>query len=321
MKVIVENRIPFLLERLEAIPGITAVSLPADEITPDSVADADAMFVRTRTQCGPELLAGSNVRFIASATIGTDHIDTQWCENQGIKVVNAPGCNAPAVAQWVFAAAEAMADKPLDELTIGVVGVGHVGGIVSRHARNLGMNVLECDPPRGLPLSLEQVAAEADILTFHTPLTRQGDHPTYHLLNADVLSIMKPGAIVMNAARGAVADTGALVNAISQKGLRAAIDCWEGEPLIDRTLLTAAEIATPHIAGYSLQGKQRASLMVLNEFRSFIGLPPISDPSIKGDRNAVYDIMADTHALRSAPGDFEKLRNNYTLRTENILLQ
>lgn len=324
MKAIVESKIPFLADRLAAIGGVELTVLPAAGITPDAVRDADALFVRTRTRCDSALLSGSKIKFLATATIGTDHIDTEFCRAREITVANAPGCNAPAVAQWVMAAAETLRPEGLAGLTIGIVGVGHVGSIVSAYARSLGMNVIEHDPPRGLDAGLEETAARADILTFHTPLTLGGPCPTHHLFDSRLAEIVKPGAIVMNAARGAVTDTRALIHAREKRGAILAIDCWEGEPDINAALLAGAAIATPHIAGYSLQGKQRASQMVLDAFRRYIGLDDETDTTIAraamtltpGEAAASYDIMADTRALRAAPAGFEQLRNSYTLRNE-----
>ena len=327
MKAIVENKIPFLTDRLAAIPGVELTVLPAAEITPAAIRDAEALFVRTRTRCDSALLEGSKVRFIATATIGTDHIDTAFCRSRGITVANAPGCNAPAVAQWVMAAAESLRPGGLGGLTIGIVGVGHVGSIVSAYARSLGMNVIEHDPPRGLDAGLEETVSRADILTFHTPLSDSGPHPTRHLFDSRLAAMVKPGAIIMNAARGAVTDTRALLMAREKRGAVLAVDCWEGEPHISAELLAGAAVATPHIAGYSLQGKQRASLMALNSFRRYMGLDDVADGSIgraamvlaPGEASASYDIMADTRALRAEPGSFERLRNSYTLRNEILL--
>ena len=178
MKIIVEKNIPYIQGLLE--PFGTVEYLSANEITADTVRDADALFVRTRTKCNAALLEGSRVKFIATATIGTDHIDLPYCREKGITVRNAPGCNAPAVAQYVFATiARWMEGKPMSprELTLGVIGVGNVGKIIVRWARNLGFNVLECDPPRqraegGSFVSLDEIARTADIITFHTPLNR-----------------------------------------------------------------------------------------------------------------------------------------------------
>ena len=326
MKITIDDKIPFLPSWLAAIDGVEVTTLPPDSIDRQSVANADALIVRTRTQCDASLLEGSHVGFIGSATIGTDHIDMPWCASAGIEVANAPGCNAPAVAQWVLAAADAInRHQSLEGLTLGVVGVGNVGTIVAHYGRCCGMKVLECDPPKGLPLSLEEVAAQADILTFHTPLTSTGKHRTHHLFDNHIASLLKQGATVMNASRGAVTDTSALLQAIAQRGIHAAIDCWEKEPMIDTRLLELADVATPHIAGYSLQGKLRGSLMIYKALADHFGIdsalpeemPPIARNITQRIAADSYDIMADTHALRQSGGkNFEMLRNTYNFRNE-----
>lgn len=331
INIIVERNVPFVAGLLD--PYATVRYLKPEEITPKAVADADAMIIRTRTRCDAELLESSDCKLIATATIGTDHIDLDYCRRRGITVVNAPGCNAPAVAQYVFASLMAVVNRPLPAHTIGIVGVGHVGRIVEQWARSLDMKVLLCDPPRQAAeggshwASMDRIAAEADIITFHTPLTTDGPNPTYHLCGADFLSKLRRAPIIVNSARGAVTDTEALLDA-AQKGLTGplVIDCWENEPQIDLRLLEKAAIATPHIAGYSWAGKARASQQCLDAVTTLLMLPRVTiagplPPSVPKSvsRNAIirsYDPVADTVALKAAPGDFEKLRNDYQLRDE-----
>lgn len=327
---IVERNIPFVEGLLE--PYFTRVEyLESEDITPEAVKDADALLVRTRTRCDASLLSGSRVQFIATATIGLDHIDQAYCASHGIEAVNAPGCNAPAVAQYVMASILALANRPISQYTIGIVGVGHVGSIVERWARQLGMRVLVNDPPRQEAESagatewstLDQIAAEADIITFHPTL-----NPTSrHIVNADFLSSLRRAPIIINAARGPIVDTPALVDALDA-GLvhHAVIDTWEGEPGLDPELLRRAVIATPHIAGYSLQGKIRASRMALDALSRHFGLPHIemaetapAGAAEKVSASAIaasYDPFADTALLKSAPDSLERLRNTYALRQE-----
>lgn len=331
MKIIVENKIPFIRGVLESA-GEVIYAAP-EAIDSRLVADADAIFVRTRTRCNADLLEGSRCRFIATATIGTDHIDLDWCRSRGITVANAPGCNAPAVAQWVMAAIATRHPSP-GGLTLGIVGAGNVGKIVARRAAALGMNVLVCDPPRADRegpesfVTLDDIAARADIVTFHVPMTVDGPYPTRHLCGRGFLAKVRPGTMILNAARGPVADTGALVEAVNEGRISAAIDCWEGEPDISTDLLRAADIATPHIAGYSAEGKQRATAMAVEAFaRTFpeakLNPLPFTPPPVGPDYTsaaevtASYDIMADTAALKAAPGRFENLRNTYNYRHEN----
>lgn len=329
LKVIADAHVPYL-NTLAAVADITR--LDAAHIDAAAVADADALIIRTRTRCNADLLQGSSVKFIGTATIGTDHIDLQWCRNNGITVANAPGCNAPAVAQYVFASAMQLINRPLRSYTLGIVGVGHIGKIVDRWARSMGMNVMLCDPPRQAAeggdhwCSLDEIARSADIITFHTPLTRSGLWPTYHMAGEDFFNSLRRGPIVINAARGPVADTRAWIEAID-RGLTLAtvVDCWEGEPDINRGLLERADIATPHIAGYSADGKKRATQMVVDALTDHFGMPrisigldiaPVADSVTPAAIAASYNPLTDTAVLKAAPDTFEALRDNYQLRRE-----
>lgn len=331
LNIIIERNIPFIAGLLEAYADVRYLS--AGEITPLAVRDADALVVRTRTRCDEALLAKSRVRFIATATIGTDHIDLDWCAAHGITVVNAPGCNAPAVAQYVFASIIQLSNRPLSQYTLGIVGVGHVGSIVERWARSLDMKVLVCDPPRQRAeggdgwSDLNDIARECDIITFHTPLTREGDDATFHMVDGAFLNSLRRGPIIINSARGPIADTPALVDAL-EKGIvgNVVMDCWENEPDISPRLLELAAIATPHIAGYSHEGKVRATQMSLDALTTFFYLPRITADvaTPKSVARAVtpaaviesYNPLADTAALKADPAKFEDLRNNYRYRSE-----
>ncbi|MCM1504613.1 MAG: 4-phosphoerythronate dehydrogenase [Muribaculum sp.] len=336
MKIVVEKNIPFIRGLLE--PYAEVVYLAPEEIDAGSMADADALVTRTRTRCDEALLKGSKCRFIATATIGTDHIDLDYCRRNGINVANAPGCNAPAVAQYVISSIlyvkRKRGDKrPLNSLTLGIVGVGHVGTIVDEWASSLGMNVLLCDPPRAERegsegfVSLAEIARKADVVTFHTPMTRDGKYPTYHLADAEFLEALVRTPILINSARGPVVDNGALADAVSAgKVSDIAIDCWEGEPDISRRLLDLALVATPHIAGYSRQGKIRATAMAVEALCRHFGLPivrPVEPVPADIVHYPTADLIeqsyspeADTEALRSNPENFETLRNRYAYRDE-----
>lgn len=334
IKVIIEKNIPFIKGVLD--PYARTVYLPPEEITRDALMDADALITRTRTKCDAHLLAGTKCRFIATATIGTDHIDLDYCRDSGVTVRNAPGCNAPAVAQYVLSAIGHLcraAGTAATDKTLGIVGVGHVGKIVERWARAIGMNVLLCDPPRAEKegpdrfCDMSAIACECDIITFHTPLSRHGAHPTYHLLDRDMVDKLAKRPVVINSSRGSVTDTDALLYGLEAgKISHAVIDCWENEPYISLELLHRASIATPHIAGYSKEGKIRATQMAINALTAHFGMPEIrlplqvpegaaKDVTIEGIMNS-YDPMSDTDALKAAPGDFESLRNRYNLREE-----
>lgn len=331
MKIVVERNVPFIAAALRAA-GITVTELAAGEIDRAAMADADALVTRTRTRCDASLLEGSRCTLVASATIGLDHVDVEWCRSAGIEVANAPGCNAPAVAQYVISTLVAAFGPDLSGRTLGVVGVGHVGSIVSRWARQAGMEVLECDPPRqraegGEFTDLATVAARADAITFHVPMTRVEEDATWHLADESFFSLLRKQPLIINTARGPVVDNQALIAALDS-GLvgKAAIDCWEGEPEISRELLRKAFVATPHIAGYSRSGKARASQMALDAICRHFGLerltihepvaPYAPDGLTAQEIAESYDPVADSEALRRDPGDFEKLRNTYALRPE-----
>ena len=330
-RVIVEDRIPFIKGVLETVADV--VYLPSAQIDAAAMKDADALVTRTRTRCDASLLDGSRCRFIATATIGTDHIDLEYCRNHGVDVANAPGCNAPGVGQYVCRALlEIYGKERLQGMTLGVVGVGNVGKIVERWARGLGMHTLLCDPPRAEKeggagfVTLDEIYDRADVITFHTPLTRSGEYPTYHLFDADVLSKLGRKPVIINAARGAVVDNRALLAALESGAVSGAvIDCWEEEPDIDRRLLDRCEIATPHIAGYSREGKIRATVMAVEAVCDHFGFPyplwdekpgPVPETVTAEAVMSSYDIMADTAALKSAPENFETLRNSYNFRPE-----
>lgn len=329
MKVIVDSAIPFIRGVFE--PWAEVVYCGGSAITNEVVRDADALIVRTRTQCNRKLLDGSRVKFIATATIGRDHIDEKYCEEVGIAVVSAVGCNARGVLQWVAAALKyllvAEGGSP-EDYTLGVVGVGNVGSLVAQYARHWGFKVLECDPPRqeregGDFVLIDEIARRADIITLHTPLNES----THHLVDARLLNMMRSNAVIINASRGAVVDNAA----IARSSHRYMFDVWENEPILDGTVLANAVLATPHIAGYSLQGKANATAMVVNAVASHFGLPlsawypaditPSTPKLISWEQMCAtiddnYSILNDTAKLKSSPDDFESLRNSYNYREE-----
>ncbi len=277
-RVIADANIPFLTELLG--DSVELIRLAPTDITAETMREADALITRTRTRCDARLLDGSRCRFIATATIGTDHIDFPYCASRGITVASAPGCNAPAVAQYVLASAlRLIGDRRPEELTLGIVGVGHVGSIVERWARGLGFRLLLCDPPREEAegcdrfVSLGEIARRADIITFHTPHTLTGPYATHHLADSSFFSSLERQPIIINSARGPITDTTALLDAIDAgKVGSVVIDCWEGEPDINLDLLDNAAYATPHIAGYSAEGKARASLMAARALADHFGI-------------------------------------------------
>lgn len=330
MKIVIDDRIPYIRE---AVASITpdAVYIGGAEIGPDDVRDADAMIVRTRTRCDERLLGGSRVRFIATATIGYDHIDTEYLRRAGIGWTNCPGCNAASVAQYVRSVLLLIGRDfglPLHGSTIGVVGCGHVGSRVAEAARELGMRVLVCDPPlgRGYFVPLSVIEREADVITFHVPLTRTGRHATRHIADGDFFGRLARRPIIINSSRGAVVDNAALKRALDEGTVRqAVVDTWEGEPDIDRELLDKVYIGTPHIAGYSADGKVNADNMSIAALCKFFGItppPPIAPPPLPdgfvytGDPLQLYNPLDDSRALKAHPEDFERLRGEYPVRRE-----
>lgn len=329
MKVIVDQAIPFLKGVLE--PFAEVRYRPGRGFTPEEVRTADALVIRTRTRCDSRLLEGSRVGMIATATIGFDHIDLAWCARHGIEVATAAGCNARGVLQWVGAVLATLARREgwrPEERTLGIVGVGHVGSLVKSYAESWGFRVVCCDPPReerercGFR-TLEEVAREADILTFHTPL----DASTRHMADSRLFGLMKPGAILINSSRGEVVDGEALL----RSGLGWALDVWEHEPHLDPALLENALLATPHIAGYSEQGKANATAMSVASLARRFGLPlegwyppqaaparrrPISWQELCRTIGGAYDIASESRSLKERPGDFESMRDHYAYRRE-----
>ena len=329
MKIVADNAIPFLDGVLE--PFAEVCRRPGREISAEDVRDADALVIRTRTRCDETLLAGSRVRMIATATIGFDHIDLAWCRRNGIEVATAAGCNARGVLQWVAAVLALLARRQgwtPGQRTLGVVGVGHVGSLVKSYAEAWGFRVLCCDPPReerercGF-LPLEEVARQADILTFHTPL----DDTTRHMAGEWLFRMMKPGAVLLNSSRGEVVDGEALL----RSGLEWVLDVWEHEPQPDPELLRRALVATPHIAGYSLQGKANATALAVAALARKFGLPvegwyppevtpsqprAISWQELVRTIVGAYDIEAESRRLKQQPSAFESLRDRYDYRQE-----
>ena len=324
MLVIIDKGIPFLQGVFPS--EIEVKFLPPEEITSESVRKADALFVRTRTQINKELLHGSQVRFVATATIGFDHIDQDYCREAGIHWVSCPGCNAQAVCDYIEEAIASFNSSPFrgrseGGFTIGIIGYGHVGKLVAQMAQKNGYRVLLSDPPLGIGAPLKEIVPQCDVLTFHTPLTYDGEHPTYHLCNADILRLCKPNALIINAARGGIIDEQALLSTLNTQhstlNYKVAIDCWENEPLLNQALLEKVDLASFHIAGYSIEGKMRASEMCLQAFCEFFSLPILSINKklvpLQGD-SAPGWLQRISNQLKAAPEHFEQLRKQYKLR-------
>ena len=338
MKIVVDDKIPYIRETICQLAD-EVVFLSGAAITADDVKDADVLVVRTRTRCNQQLLEGSKVQLVVTATIGYDHIDTEWLESAGIRWTNCPGCNSGSVAQYVESTLLLLEQKKglsLRQSTIGIVGCGHVGSKVKAVAERLGMRVLVCDPPLAStpsPLtshfvSLDEIERNSDIITFHVPLTKEGDYATWHLADDDFFQRLSRVPYIINTSRGEVVDNKALLLAIEEGRVRdAIIDVWENEPHPDATLLDKVFIGTPHIAGYSADGKTNADNMVIDAICQQFGLshpgliaPPAlpKDFHYTGNPLELYNPMDDSQKLKAEPSHFEQLRNNYPLRREKF---
>ena len=322
MKIICDQYIPFLVEAVQSEwPDVEIFPMKPEQIDAEAVRDAEVLVVRTRTRVDASLLAHSSVRLVCTATIGYDHLDTAWLDSQGIRWTACPGCNAQAVCDYIEEVLEEWPTFPqlstlnpqLSTLTIGIVGYGHVGQLVAEMAERRGLTVLLNDPPKAIGESLDSIAEKCDIITFHTLLTRDGKFPTYHLCDEAFLAKTKPGALIINAARGGVVDEQALL----RSGRPFVLDTWENEPHINPIVARAAQRASMHIAGYSLQGKHNATQMCLDAIADTFRLPEIQCPPISdvtGGDSALGWLERVSKQLQSDPQQFEYLRKQYVLR-------
>lgn len=347
LKIVADNKIPFLQGALEEKARV--LYLPGDQIKPEHVKNADALIVRTRTRCDESLLKNSSVKLITSATIGFDHIDTRWCEQNNIRWANAPGCNANSVVQYVSSALAFISRQhsvDLTQKTLGIIGAGNIGSRLAQLTSTLGIKTLVNDPPRAARegtsgfTDLETLLQQADIITLHIPLEQTEKNNTFHLVNKDFLQKTKKGLWFINSSRGEIADTTALIAALKTKHLAGAIlDVWEHEPHINQELLDLSALATPHIAGYSADGKANGTAVCVRNISRFFNLaleqwyPPhipmpdnhiIEYPCLHRSTEAIfnhlslasYNIDIDNQRLRLNPSDFEKQRGNYPVRRE-----
>jgi len=340
MKIVIDKAIPFIQGVFE--PYAKVVYEEGCAINSRTVRDADALIVRTRTKCNAALLEGSSVKMIATATIGTDHIDMPFCDRHGIFYKNAAGCNSGGVMNYVFSALFGVAARksiPLSGATLGIIGVGSVGSRVQQAALALGFKVLLCDPPREQKegssqfCSLDYLLQNSDIVTIHTPLTAE----TRGMANVDFFSKMRLGSFFINAARGEIVVDEALMEAIPKLGA-VVIDTWNNEPDVNLRLLGLTDLATPHIAGYSFQGKQWGTAYAVRAVARFFSMESLLEffpDSPNPDMNAVkidlrdkpqgqvasiiqynYPIFTDDFMFRMNPSEFDRLRSEYQYRRE-----
>ncbi len=347
MKVIADDKIPFLKGVLE--PFIDVEYKPGHLISNADLINAQALITRTRTRCNENLLKNTDVKIITTATIGYDHIDTDYCASHGITWTNAPGCNSGSVYQYIGSAICTLAKKydlNFHDIAMGVIGVGNVGKKVVRLGELLGAQVYLNDPPRQNELgtcgfiSLDGIIRESNIITLHVPLIMDGPDKTYHMVDEAFLKKLNPHTILINSSRGEVIDNKALKKALHEKWIRAAVlDVWENEPVIDEELLSLLDIATPHIAGYSLDGKANGTSMSVQALSKKLGLPLnewqadnlpepktpeiIIDAEGKSEQQVfteailhTYKIMSDDQRLRASVVTFEKQRGDYPPRRE-----
>ncbi len=350
MILVVDENISFAEEAFSQFGEVRL--LPGRKITRETLLSADALIVRSITKVDESLLRDTPVKFVGTATIGTDHIDLEYLNSNKIIFKDAAGCNADAVAEYVFTSISLLANEysfSFEEKTLGVIGVGNIGSRVARLAESVGMKVLKNDPPlqrrtgSNEYVSLEK-ALNADIITFHVPLNLEGVDKTFHLINAEKLSSLKRGTILINASRGQVIDNSVLVKFIKEKSLLVNLDVWENEPDINIDLLNQVCIATPHIAGYSLEGKINGTVIIYNALCSFLKVKPMWNPIFQKVREneitinyngkltatltnifkSAYAIKEDDARMRrienlekkDRSAYFDKLRKEYPFRRE-----
>ncbi|TVP90040.1 MAG: 4-phosphoerythronate dehydrogenase PdxB [Pseudomonadaceae bacterium] len=355
MRILADENIPLLAEFFAEQGEITR--LPGRAINAAAMANADALLLRSVTRVTADMLRGTPVRFVGTCTIGTDHLDLPGLAAAGVQVASAPGCNARGVVEYVLSVLLTLSERTgLDwrQRCVGIIGVGEVGSRLAEVLRNLGVRVLCCDPPRAEQgahgmLSLDAVLAESDVISCHVPLTRQGPHATGHMFNQARLKALRPGTWLINSSRGPVIDNSALSAVLAERNdLQVALDVWEHEPTLDAQLVARCALATPHIAGYSLDGKLRGTAMIYQAWCEFTGQPPQHelagfapaagcnvlqlDPDASADWQLsralrwVYDVRDDDARLRAMLAEasdqaairagFDQLRKDYPLRRE-----
>jgi erythronate-4-phosphate dehydrogenase len=328
MKILADANIPFAREAFGTLGEV--VTCAGSEIDTEKLRDTDVLLVRSVTTVDAELLQQSSVRFVGTATIGTDHVHLDDLAERGIGFAAAPGSNAESVAQYVTAALLVMAKRQGIDLagrTIGIVGAGNTGSRVARNAKALGMDVLLSDPPlkrqTNAPeyLPVEDLC-DSDFLSLHVPLTRQGADRTWHLVNERFLQRIRSGCTLINTSRGAVVDDAALLEALEQGVLSGAVlDVWQGEPSVSVELLRKASISTPHIAGYAFDGKVRGTQMIYAAACGFLGVDPNWAPNGLMCASESQDITLTTDRRSSRQVLFQAVRSTYDIERDDAALR
>ena len=339
MKVVIDQNIPFIKGALEKY--LDVFYLPAEKISSQCILDADILIIRTRTKCNEKLLKNSKVKLIISATIGYDHLDIDYLKKNNINWKNCPGCNSSSVQQYIASTLITLANRyslSLKNLTLGIIGCGNVGKKVEQISDVLGIKVLKNDPPRERQegkkgfSSLELIQKEADFITIHTPLIKSGRDKTHHLVDMSFLKKMKENSFLINTSRGETVNNQHLKTVLSKSLIQGAVlDVWENEPFIDTDLLDLLDIATGHIAGYSVDGKARGTKMAVQALGDYLKIDnlkkwePQNLPKITIDFSkmtleekilSTYKIITDDSLLRGNTKNFEKLRSNYNYRRD-----
>ncbi|MDC5703607.1 4-phosphoerythronate dehydrogenase [Vibrio europaeus] len=349
MKILVDENMPYAEQLFSQLGEVVLKS--GRTLTADDLVDVDALMIRSVTKVNAELIAKANkLKFVGTATAGMDHVDQALLKEKGIYFTAAPGCNKVGVAEYAFSVMMVLAQQhgfSVFDKTVGIIGVGQVGSYLQKCLEGIGINVLINDPPKQAEgdtrqfTSLPKLLEQADIITLHTPITRDGEHPTHHLIDQEVLEMLRGDQILINAARGPIVDNAALKARLQKNdGFIAALDVFEFEPEVDMELLPLLAFATPHVAGYGLEGKARGTTMIFNSYCEFLNnelrahasdlLPIAPVPQLNLDREwdeatlhnitqLVYDVRKDDALFRreiSKPGSFDLMRKNYWDRRE-----
>ncbi|MCG9724270.1 4-phosphoerythronate dehydrogenase [Vibrio brasiliensis] len=349
MKILIDENMPYAEQLFSQLGEVVLKS--GRTLTADDLIDVDALMIRSVTKVNADLISKANrLKFVGTATAGMDHVDQGLLKERGIFFTAAPGCNKVGVAEYAFSVMMVLAQQhgfSVFDKTVGIIGAGQVGSYLQHCLEGIGIKVLINDPPKQQAgdsrqfTPLDELLAEADIITLHTPITRDGEYPTHHLIGESVLNKLRGDQILINAARGPVVDNAALkARLLRNDGFIAALDVFEFEPEVDMELLPLLAFATPHVAGYGLEGKARGTTMIFNSYCEFLDnelrahasdlLPTAPVPKLVLDRDwdeatlhnitqLVYDVRKDDALFRreiSQPGSFDLMRKNYWDRRE-----